>query len=245
MLHPPPPSSVGMLVECRPSSWACLACPAATSGGSSPPSISAWTSNGISSSAKLRARDWMARSSSDNPYTLHSFGWPGRATGRHRNDLPILTECSVYASIGLVPMPSTGQLPAADVVVVGGGTVGAWCAYFLRRDGLRVTLIEKGLLGQGASSRAAGVVRAQGGTAEAVQLAHWTQRFYLRQRDELGIDSGFTAQGYLLPCFTEAEAPVAHQRMARQNSLASTWSGSARTRWTSATRRWPPGRRWA
>jgi sarcosine oxidase, subunit beta len=25
----------------------------------------------------------------------------------------------------------------ADAVVVGGGTVGAWCAYFLRRAGLR------------------------------------------------------------------------------------------------------------
>ena len=116
-------------------------------------------------------------------------------------------------------MPSTGQPRAADVVVVGGGTVGAWCAYFLRRDGLRVILIEKGMLGQGASSRAAGVVRAQGGTPEAVRLAHWTQRFYQRQRDEIGIDSGFVAQGYLLPCFTEAEVPVAQQRMAMQNSL--------------------------
>jgi sarcosine oxidase subunit beta len=116
-------------------------------------------------------------------------------------------------------MPSTGQSSAADVVVVGGGTVGAWCAYFLRRDGLRVTLIEKGVLGQGASSRAAGVVRAQGGTPEAIRLAHWTQRFYQRQRDEIGIDSGFVSQGYLLPCFTEAEVPVAQQRMAMQNSL--------------------------
>jgi sarcosine oxidase, subunit beta len=116
-------------------------------------------------------------------------------------------------------MPSTGQPGTADVVVVGGGTVGAWCAYFLRRDGLRVTLIEKGMLGQGASSRAAGVVRAQGGTPEAVQLAQWSQRFYQRQRDEIGIDSGFVAQGYLLPCFTEAEVPVAHQRMTMQNSL--------------------------
>jgi len=116
-------------------------------------------------------------------------------------------------------MPSTGQPGTADVVVVGGGTVGAWCAYFLRRDGLRVTLIEKGVLGQGASSRAAGVVRAQGGTPEAVQLAQWSQRFYQRQRDEIGIDSGFVAQGYLLPCFTEAEVPVAQQRMAMQNSL--------------------------
>jgi glycine/D-amino acid oxidase-like deaminating enzyme len=46
----------------------------------------------------------------------------------------------------------------ADAVVVGGGTVGAWCAYFLRQAGLaRVVLVEKGFLGQGASSRAAGM----------------------------------------------------------------------------------------
>jgi sarcosine oxidase, subunit beta len=113
-------------------------------------------------------------------------------------------------------MPSAGQPNTADVVVVGGGTIGAWCAYFLRQDGLRVTLLEKGVLGQGASSRAAGVVRAQGGTPEAVRLAQWSQRFYRRQREELGIDSGFVRQGYLLPCFTEAEVPAAQQRMAMQ-----------------------------
>src|SRR5437660_284395 len=79
----------------------------------------------------------------------------------------------------------------ADAVVVGGGTVGAWCAYFLRRAGLaRVVLIEKGFLGEGASSRAAGVVRVQGGTPEAVRLSSWSRRFYLGQRDEIGTDSG-------------------------------------------------------
>ena len=84
--------------------------------------------------------------------------------------------------------------------MVGGGTVGAWCAYFLRRAGLeRVVLVEKGLLGQGASSRAAGVVRMQGGTQEAVRLGIWSRRFYLSQRDEIGTDSGFIEQGYLLP----------------------------------------------
>ncbi|HEX2743684.1 MAG TPA: FAD-dependent oxidoreductase [Streptosporangiaceae bacterium] len=89
---------------------------------------------------------------------------------------------------------------AADAVVVGGGTVGAWCAYFLRRAGLgRVVLVEKGSLGQGASSRAAGVVRLQGGTLEAVRLGQWSRQFYLSQLDELGTDSGFTEQGYLLP----------------------------------------------
>jgi len=109
---------------------------------------------------------------------------------------------------------------AADAVVVGGGTVGAWCAYFLRQAGLaRVVLIEKGLLGQGASSRAAGVVRMQGGTPEAVRLGQWSRRFYLSQRDEIGTDSGFTEQGYLLPCFTEAEVAAAHARMEMQAAL--------------------------
>src|ERR1700730_5690847 len=108
----------------------------------------------------------------------------------------------------------------ADAVVVGGGTVGAWCAYFLRQAGLaRVVLIEKGQLGQGASSRAAGVVRMQGGTPEAVLLGVWARQFYLRQRDEIGTDSGFTEQGYLLPCFTEADVAAARARMAMQAGL--------------------------
>ena len=104
--------------------------------------------------------------------------------------------------------------------MVGGGTVGAWCAYFLRRAGLaRVVLIEKGFLGQGASSRAAGVVRVQGGTQEAVRLSSWSRRFYLRQSAELGIDSGFTPQGYTIPCFSAADIPDARERMAMQREL--------------------------
>jgi sarcosine oxidase, subunit beta len=108
----------------------------------------------------------------------------------------------------------------ADAIVVGGGTVGAWCAYFLRRSGLdRVILIEKRTLGQGASSRAAGIVRTQGGTPWAVQLGEWSRKFYLSQQDELGIDSGFVPQGYLLPCFTAADVEAARERMAMQAEL--------------------------
>jgi len=117
-------------------------------------------------------------------------------------------------------MPTPGLPDGADAVVVGGGTIGAWCAYFLRRAGLdRVVLLEKGLLGQGASSRAAGVVRMQGGTPVAVRLGQWSRRFYLGQRDELGTDSGFVSQGYLLPCFTDAEVAAARDRMVMQSSL--------------------------
>ncbi len=108
----------------------------------------------------------------------------------------------------------------ADAVVVGGGTVGAWCAYFLRRSGLEnVVLVEKDTLGQGASSRAAGVVRTQGGTPWAVRLGEWSRRFYLCQADELGVDSGFTPHGYVLPCFSPADVTAAQERMAMQRSL--------------------------
>jgi len=109
---------------------------------------------------------------------------------------------------------------AADAVVIGGGTVGGWCAYFLRRSGLRrVILVEKRTLGQGASSRAAGIVRTQGGTPWAVQLGEWSRQFYLSQHDELGTDSGFTPQGYVLPCFTEHDVSAARERMAMQAGL--------------------------
>ena len=55
---------------------------------------------------------------------------------------------------------NSGELPrTAAAVVVGGGTVGAWCAYFLRQAGLdQVVLVEKGILGQGnTSSRPGGL----------------------------------------------------------------------------------------
>ncbi len=115
----------------------------------------------------------------------------------------------------------SSDLPrGADAVVVGGGTVGGWCAYFLRKAGLaNVVLLEKGQLGAGASSRAAGVVRLQGGTPEAVRLGRWSREFYLRQRAEIGTDSGFTQQGYLLPCFTPAEVAAARDRIAMQQAI--------------------------
>lgn len=109
---------------------------------------------------------------------------------------------------------------AADAVVVGGGTIGAWCAWFLKRSGLgRVVLLEAASLGKGASSRAAGMVRAQGGTETAVRLGMWSRDFYASQRDELAIDSGFVAQGYCMPCFTPTEVEQACQRIAMQQRL--------------------------
>jgi len=108
----------------------------------------------------------------------------------------------------------------ADAVVIGGGTVGGWCAWWLRQAGLeRVAVVERSTLGRGASSRAAGMVRSQGGTPTAVLLGMWSRDFYLRQREELGVDSGFVAQGYFMPAFTPDEVAVGRRRVAMQREL--------------------------
>lgn len=108
----------------------------------------------------------------------------------------------------------------ADAVVVGGGTVGGWCAWFLRQAGLgRVVLVERDVMGKGASSRAAGMVRAQGGTPWAVRLGMWSQAFYRSQRQEIGVDSGFVATGYLMPAFTDGQAEAGRARVAMQAAL--------------------------
>jgi len=109
---------------------------------------------------------------------------------------------------------------SAEVVVVGGGTVGAWTAVLLAERGVaNVVLIEARTLGDGASSRAAGMVRAQGGTETAIRLGLRSQEFYAASGDRFPLGCGFVAQGYLMPCFTDAEVAQAHERIALQRSL--------------------------
>jgi sarcosine oxidase, subunit beta len=117
-------------------------------------------------------------------------------------------------------MPAFHSMTSADVVVVGGGTVGAWTAVQLAERGVgKVVLLEARTLGDGASSRAAGMVRAQGGTEAPIVLGMRTQEFYRASGDRFPLDCGFVAQGYLMPCFTDSEVAQAHDRIALQRRL--------------------------
>lgn len=114
--------------------------------------------------------------------------------------------------------------------MVGGGTVGAWTAVQLAERGAgRVVLLEMQTLGDGASSRASGMVRAQGGTETAIKLGLRSQSFYATSGERFPLDCGFVRQGYLMPCFTEAEVAQAHERIAlqRQLGLDVEWLSSA------------------
>ncbi|MFL5797803.1 MAG: NAD(P)/FAD-dependent oxidoreductase [Actinomycetota bacterium] len=108
---------------------------------------------------------------------------------------------------------------AADLVVVGAGAIGGWSAVFAAADGARVVVLERATAGQGASSRAAGIVRAQGGTPVAVALGRWSVEFYRRQREAFGADSGFRELGYLLLATTEQEVRTGRERVEMQRAL--------------------------
>jgi glycine/D-amino acid oxidase-like deaminating enzyme len=107
----------------------------------------------------------------------------------------------------------------ADLVVVGAGTIGGWASVFAKEQGLgRVVVLERGLVGMGASSRAAGIVRAQGGTPATVALGRWTIDFYRGQQAAYGTDSGFRELGYLILAVTEDDERGGRERVAMQQA---------------------------
>src|SRR5687767_1178681 len=118
----------------------------------------------------------------------------------------------------------------ADLVVVGAGTVGGWASVFAAEAGVgRVVVVERGLAGMGASSRAAGIVRAQGGTPATVTLGRWSIDFYRGQLAKYGTDSGFREQGYLILAVTEDDERLGRERVAMQHD-----AGLTDVRWLDA-----------
>ena len=107
----------------------------------------------------------------------------------------------------------------ADLVVVGAGTVGGWASVFARSLGAgKVVVLERGRAGEGASSRAAGIVRAQGGTPTTVALGRWSTDFYRSQPARFGTDSGFREMGYLIIAVTQEDVRAGHERVAMQRA---------------------------
>jgi sarcosine oxidase subunit beta len=91
---------------------------------------------------------------------------------------------------------SSRQL-AADVVIIGGGIVGAASAFFLRKRGLSVVLLERGLVGQQASGVSFANVRRQGRFLPQLPLAHRSRDIWGRLPELIGHDAEFIATGHI------------------------------------------------
>ncbi len=109
----------------------------------------------------------------------------------------------------------------ADVVIIGGGVMGASSAYHLaRRGGVRVVLLEKApLLGSEATGKCAGGIRYQFATEINVRLSQLSLPLLERFADELGQDIDLRWPGYLFLLDNPADLATFRANVAMQNRL--------------------------
>jgi sarcosine oxidase subunit beta len=99
---------------------------------------------------------------------------------------------------GAHPLQPSGKLPdKADVVIIGGGVMGLALAWNLSNKGLKVVVLERGYLCEGASGRNGGGVRAQWATPTLIELAKESIDFMAGFAQQLGINIWLRKGGYL------------------------------------------------
>lgn len=109
----------------------------------------------------------------------------------------------------------------ADIVVIGGGVMGASTAYHLARRGARnIVLLEREeLFGMGATGRCAGGVRYQFSTEVNIRLSLESLPMLERFKEEIGQDVDYYQCGYLLVATREKDAATFRRNVELQNSL--------------------------
>ena len=114
------------------------------------------------------------------------------------------------------------ELPnTADIVIIGGGVMGASALYHLAARGQKnVILLEKEeFFGTGATGRCAGGVRYQFSTEINVRLSLESLPMLERFKDEIGQDVNYRQCGYLLVATNEKDAAAFQRNVEMQNRL--------------------------
>ena len=111
-----------------------------------------------------------------------------------------------------------GALPArAEVVVVGGGALGASVAFHLAEDGVDVLLLEADELASGSSGKPIGGVRAQFSDPANVALGNRSLDLYEDFADRPGADIGLQQPGYLFLLPHAEDVALFEESVAMQN----------------------------
>ena len=109
----------------------------------------------------------------------------------------------------------------ADIVIIGGGVMGASAAYHLAQRGVKnIVLLEKEkYFGTGATGRCAGGVRYQFSTEINVKLSIESLPMIERFKEEIGQDVSYRQCGYLLVATNEQDAATFKRNVELQNRL--------------------------
>ncbi|MEU1787388.1 FAD-binding oxidoreductase [Streptomyces sparsogenes] len=110
--------------------------------------------------------------------------------------------------------------PAADVVIIGGGVMGASTAYHLAEAGVtNIVVVERGELGCGSSGKPIGGVRAQFSDPLNIELGNRSLRAYQDFPHRPGADIRLDTVGYLFLLTSERQAADFETCVSLQNSL--------------------------
>jgi sarcosine oxidase subunit beta len=108
----------------------------------------------------------------------------------------------------------------ADVVVVGGGALGASAAFHLRRLGVRdVVLLERDALASGSTSKSAGGIRAQFADELNVRIALRSFDEFEHFEELTGAEISFRQHGYLFLLDNDEDVATFRTALALQQSL--------------------------
>ncbi|UCF77941.1 MAG: FAD-binding oxidoreductase [Candidatus Eiseniibacteriota bacterium] len=93
-----------------------------------------------------------------------------------------------------------------DVIVIGAGSVGLPCAFYLAEEGLRVAVLEKNSsVGQGENKAAIGGARATHSNPAKIRLCQESLDAFSTWRESHGDDVGWKGGGYCFPVYREEE----------------------------------------
>ncbi|MDQ0945101.1 FAD-binding oxidoreductase [Streptomyces sp. V1I1] len=113
------------------------------------------------------------------------------------------------------PLPAT-----ADVVIVGGGVVGASVAFHLAEAGVRdVLVVERDEPASGSSGKPIGGIRAQFSDPLNIRLGQRSLEAWRAFTTRPGADIGIDSVGYLFLLGSEAEVATFQQGVGVQNEL--------------------------
>ena len=110
---------------------------------------------------------------------------------------------------------------SADAVVIGGGIIGLSVAFHLAKAkyGQIVVLEKEELLGMGATTKAAGGIRAQFSTKVNIQMSMLSERLFEQFKEDTGSDALFDQVGYMFLLRTDEEVEQFTKHYELQKSL--------------------------
>ena len=118
-------------------------------------------------------------------------------------------------------------MQTADVVIIGGGIVGASIAWHLTEAGCNNVLIveRESHQGKGSTGKSMGGVRAQFATRPNIQMSLYSIPFYAAFEERLGQPSEYRPQGYMFVATRPAHLEYLRTNQALQKSLGLTKVG--------------------